>query len=137
MTRISVFLLLLFFSISSVFAQEIALQKTHPVSKDDKKGYIQTIDANDDAGEIYVVYRINDGKKNVTFHTYTFDLDFNLKGDELETYEYEKVPKEKQPKKYEGDYFEIEGLHVEPTMMYATVLKKKVTKYRWSWWQLG
>ena len=131
-----VILLFLFGMYLTTSAQEISLEKTNPVSKDDKKGYIQAIEVNDEAGEIYVIYRINDKKKSVTFHTYTFDLDFNLIGDEVEKYAYEKVPKEKQPKSYEGDYFEIQGLHVEPTMMYATVLKRKVTKYRWSWWYL-
>ena len=120
-----------------VQSQEVTLQKTNPVSKDDKQGYIQTIDVNEADQEIHVIYRINDKKKSVTFHTYTFDFDFNLKGDEIEKFDYEKVPKDKQPKKYEGDEFEVVGLHVEGTLMGKVVLKKKVTKYRWSWWQLA
>lgn len=127
-----------------VQAQTIDTEKTYDVSKEAMKGFIQSIERDDAKQRLDVIYRVRAKKKQMKFIDYAFDYNFNfieqtehiidLRGDALQD---DELTGKFRPKKFRGEEYEVTGLAVDPNMMGTLVLKKKVTKFQWNWFQLG
>jgi hypothetical protein len=125
-------------------AQTIDVEKTHEVSKEAMKGFIQSVELDKTKQQIDVIYRVRSKKKQMKFIDYAFDYNFkfieqtehivDLKGENLQA---DELTGKFKPKKFRGEEYEVTGLAVDPNMMGTLVLKKKVTKFSWNWFQLG
>lgn len=115
-------------------SQTLDIEKTFDVSKDAQKGFIHMIDNREAQQQLDVIYRVRAKRNTAKFITYTFDYNFNLVNQSEEVIDMEKeLPKKYRPKKFKKEYYEVEGLYVEPNMMGTLVLKRKVTKFAWNW----
>lgn len=137
-------LLLLLFLSTVGYAQTIDKETTFEVSKEAQKGFIQSIERDDEKQRLDVIYRVRAKKKQMKFITYSFDYNFNFieqnekifdqRGEKMEE---DELTGKYKPRKFRGEEFEVPGLEVDPNMMGTLVLKKKVTKFKWNWFQLG
>ncbi|HMJ70650.1 MAG TPA: hypothetical protein VK508_17220 [Cyclobacteriaceae bacterium] len=114
--------------------QTVDVEKTFDVSKDAQKGFIHLIDNDEAKQQLNVVYRVRAKRNQAKFITYTFDYQFNLVNQSEEILDMEKeLPAKYRHRKFKKEYYEVEGLYVEPNMMGTLVLKRKITKFAWNW----
>lgn len=64
----------------SIHAQTVT-EKVVPLSKKAIKGYFFDVDSRPD-GTFDVIYKFKEGKDNITYETYSFDANLNLKSQE-------------------------------------------------------
>lgn len=121
-----------------LYGQTIDIEKTYEVSKEAQKGFIHSVETDDAAQQINFTYRVRSKKDQLKFINYTFDYNFNMVKESEELIELEKLKDNKRykPKKYRGENYEVEGLYIEPNMMGTLVVKRKVTKFSWNWFQM-
>jgi hypothetical protein len=125
--------LLCYVVIYSATAQSIDIEKTHEVSKAAMKGFVHKINVDEAKKQIEVIYRVRSGKHDMKFIIYTFDLDFNFINQTEEVYDIAKIPTRFTFKRYRGENYEVEGLYIQPNILGSLILKRKVTKFNWSW----
>lgn len=128
---------LLFISLVAT-SQTIDIEKTYEVSKEAQKGFIHSVETDDAAQQMNFTYRVRAKKDQLKFINYTFDYNFNMVKESEELIELEKLKDSKRykPKKYRGESYEVEGLFIEPNMMGTLVVKRKVTRFSWNWFQM-
>lgn len=115
-------------------SQTLDIEKTHDVSKDAMKGFLQMVENDEAKQQLTFVYRVRAKRNQAKFISYVFDYNFNLVDQSEEVVDMEKeLPAKYRPKKYKGEAYDVEGLFVEPNMMGTLVLKRKVAHFRWNW----
>jgi hypothetical protein len=115
-------------------SQTVDVEKTFDVSKEAQKGFIHLIDNDAAKQQINVIYRVRAKRHDAKFITYTFDYNFNMINQSEEVIDMEKeLPVKYRHKKFKKEYYEVEGLYVEPNMMGTLVLKRKISKFAWNW----
>jgi len=130
-------LCLLAFIATAAHCQTVDTEKTYDVSKEAMKGFIQAISLDTVKANIDVLYRVRAKKDQMKFVNYKFDYNFNMLDQTEEIVNLKDMTSHKyKPKKYKGEEFEVTGLSVDPNMMGTLVLKKRVTKFDWNWFQL-
>ena len=133
-----IFALAVVLAASAAFAQTVDVEKTHEVSKDAMKGFIQAVENDEAKQQLSFIYRVRAKRNQAKFLTYTFDYNFNFINETEEIVDFEKeIPSKYKPKKYKGEEYSVEGLFVEPNMMGTLVLKRKVTTFKWNWLKLA
>ncbi len=114
--------------------QTVDIEKTFDVSKEAMKGFIHSVDQDDAKQELTFTYRVRAKRNQAKFINYTFNYNFEMINQSEEIVDFEKeIPVRYRPKRFKGEHYEVEGLAVEPNMMGALVLKRKVTSFDYNW----
>jgi hypothetical protein len=129
----------------SMMAQEITVEpKTHEISKRAKNSGSIVDHSWNDKGDVFSLSYFTKMKedffgdpKQLQFEIYNFDKDFNFINMEDPVWDLKKARTKYKKFNFKGEVYEEEGITVVQNLAAQLVLKKKLTKYKWDWFNGG
>jgi hypothetical protein len=129
----------------SATSQEITVEpKTHEISKRAKNSGSIVDHSWNEKGDVFSLSYFTKMKedffgdpKQLQFEIYNFDKDFNFINMEDPVWDLKKARSRFRGFNFKGETYETEGITVVQNLAAQLVLKKKLTKYKWDWFNGG
>jgi hypothetical protein len=115
-----------------VRAQKLTLEKTHKITGQAKRGYLDEVKYDETSGNTALSFitrettNITGNKSKVKYQIFNFDKEYNFinMDEKVDVY---------HNKRYKGDNYSVTGISMENNLAGTFVLRKKQIDYTWNW----